>query len=342
MPLTRGEWCRTATLTLPICLSIFLNGCSRVRSADTVATVNGRAIARSELDRLCNSPSNTNNRTLLVQSPEGCRLSALNELIVEEILQQQAEKMHLAATDDDIDSQLTEMKSPYTVEEFNDQLNRQGLTLKELRRQIGRDQSQQRLFNKEITSRIVVPDAEIAAYYHAHASEFNPPEPSFHLAKIVVSAEPDPARALAKIRFLIDLLYSGEDFATVAAQYSEDPETAPRGGDMEPVPDSSLRSYPAIYMAVSQRRPGQYTDPIPIQEPGSTTVARYVILRVIDVEAAGQHELADPRVQQSIRWKIGQRRSQLMRIAYLEMLRSHATIRNYFAEDFFSTDSPHN
>ena len=47
---------------------------------------------------------------------------------------------------------------------------------------------------------------------------------------------------------------------------------------------------------------------------------------------AGQRELADPSVQQSIRDTLRQRKEQLLRVAYLTVARENAKITNYLAQ----------
>ena len=58
----------------------------------------------------------------------------------------------------------------------------------------------------------------------------------------------------------------------------------------------------------------------------------YAIYKLLSREAAGQRELNDPRVQQSIRQGLRERKAQLLQKAYLEMLHDEAKVRNYFAE----------
>jgi peptidyl-prolyl cis-trans isomerase SurA len=50
-------------------------------------------------------------------------------------------------------------------------------------------------------------------------------------------------------------------------------------------------------------------------------------------EAAGQRELQDPRVQQAIREQLRDRREQLLKAAYYEIVRDQAKVENYFAEN---------
>ena len=49
-------------------------------------------------------------------------------------------------------------------------------------------------------------------------------------------------------------------------------------------------------------------------------------------EPAGQHELADPRVQQAIHSQLHDRRDQLLKAAYYEVLRDSAKVENFYAK----------
>jgi peptidyl-prolyl cis-trans isomerase SurA len=61
-------------------------------------------------------------------------------------------------------------------------------------------------------------------------------------------------------------------------------------------------------------------------------IVAFAIYKLMSREAAGQRELNDPRVQQSIRQDLRERKAQLLQTAYLEMLHNQATVRNYLAE----------
>jgi len=57
----------------------------------------------------------------------------------------------------------------------------------------------------------------------------------------------------------------------------------------------------------------------------------YRILKVISKEPAGQRELNDPRVQQSIRETLMNRKDNLLKAAYYEVARNNAKVENYLA-----------
>jgi peptidyl-prolyl cis-trans isomerase SurA len=65
--------------------------------------------------------------------------------------------------------------------------------------------------------------------------------------------------------------------------------------------------------------------------PGHHTIG-YAIYKLIGREPAGQRELNDPRVQQTIRQMLREGHAQLLKNAYFEILHDEAKVHNYFAD----------
>jgi peptidyl-prolyl cis-trans isomerase SurA len=254
------------------------------------------------------------------------------------------------ASEEEVDARLAEMKAPYTQEEFDKRLQASSMSLDDLRRQIRRYLTSEKLMNKEVTSRINITDADISNFYNANKANFNFIEPKYNIADIVVTSQPTPMQqganlqnskasndveARRKIEMIHNRLESGEDFATVANNYSEDTSDANNGGNMGFIPESSLRSQAAVFAAISRLQPGQMTDVLPLVPPGARAPAGYAIYKLIEKEPAGQRELNDPRVQQEIRQQLRDSRSQLLRAAYYEIMRNQAHVENHLAEQIF-------
>ena len=118
----------------------------------------------------------------------------------------------------------------------------------------------------------------------------------------------------------------GEDFTMVAQSYSEDPATTPNGGDLGFLGVSTLdKTSPELRKLVLSLEPGQMS-------PIIHTPDGYRILKMISKEPAGQRDLSDPRVQQSIRGILLSRKDQLLKTAYYESARNEAKILNYMAK----------
>lgn len=328
-------------------------GCKREHGPDVVAMVNGKPILRSEMEILFKNNLGDSKQEPPKDQADNLRLNIVREQIDQEIVDQRAAKLNLTASDDEVETKLAEMKAPYTQEEFDQKLKSDHLTLDELKKEIRKNRTEEKLFNKEINSKINITDANITSYYNAHKADFNLIEPRYHLAEIAVTPQPAPAQqqqpinmqnskatndaeAKKKIDGLHSRLESGEDFGTLAANFSEDPNTASNGGDMGGIMESALRRQPEVFAMIDKLKPGQISPVIAIpMGPGANRVGIYYIFKLIDREAAGQRELNDPRVQQTIRAELRQERSTLLKNAYIEMLRDQAHVENYFAEEIF-------
>jgi peptidyl-prolyl cis-trans isomerase SurA len=325
--------------------------CKPKPGSDVVATVNGKKILRTELEKYYrNQTAGTPQQPAQPVSDEqaaSLRLSILKEMIDTEIIMQHAEKLALLATDEEVDDKLKEIKSPYSADEFRKRLQEKGITEDDFKRDLRRSLTAQKVLNKEITSKINVSDKDIESYYNSHKAEFNLIEPQYHLAHIIVSPAPNPqvrnlkndkangdAEARKKAQMLVNRLDSGEDFATVAMNYSEDPDSSSNGGDMGFVPESALKGTdPLTRDAVMKLKPGQYSPIIRAVDPRSNQVVGYRIVKLISKEPAGQRDLTDPRVQQAIREQLRDRREQLLKAAYYESIRDQAKVDNFFADE---------
>ena len=318
---------------------VFFAACKKSPPANVAAMVNNRAITYADLDKQYaiqfQSEPGANTSEDLVASQ---KLEVLRTLIDNEIMLQRAEKLGLMAVDADVETKFNELKALSTQEEFQKQLGARKMTVEELKAQLRRDLSIQKLFNKEITSHISISDKDVTDYYKVNRASFNLAEPQIHMAQMLVTRQPDPAvrnlkgdkaqndeQARKKIMMLEMRLKKDEDFAMLAQNYSEDAESAPNGGDMGFIPESSLEKVNVeLRKIVMELQPGQTSRVIQTQEG-------YRILKVISKEPAGQRDLNDPRVQQTIREGLLSRKDQLYKAAYYEAARNDAKVVNYVA-----------
>jgi Trp operon repressor len=337
---------------LAVSLGVSITGCKSGQNPEVVATVNGKPILRSDMEDRYQETLGNSHQHPSEEQADIVRLNIVHNLIDNEILMQRAAKLHLTASDEEVQSKLDEIKAPYTPAEFNKWLDQQHMTLDKLKEEIRRDKTEEKLFNKEINSRINVTDADITNYYNAHKADFDLIEPQYHIAQIVVTSIPTPpqqagnlqnskamndAEAKRKIEMLHNRIESGEDFGMLAANFSERPDNAQSGGDMGIISESQLKREPEVFAAISNLSQGQVTGVLPLYEnlPTGKKQIGYAIYKLLDKEAAGQHELSDPRVQQAIRKQLHDARSQLLQNAYIEMLQDQARVVNYYAEEIF-------
>ncbi|MGA9964191.1 MAG: SurA N-terminal domain-containing protein [Terriglobales bacterium] len=335
----------TVLLAVPF-LAVSLGCGTKMAGDDVAATVDGRKITRADLEKYYENQTAGSQQQPSGEQATSLHLSILHQLVDFEILMRRAEKLGLLATDDEVERKLNEIKSPYTKEEFDARMKEKKLTLDDFKRDLRRQLTVDKVLNKEVTSKINVTDQDIANYYNAHKSEFNLVEPQYHLAQIFVTTAPNPqvhnlkndkaqneADARKKIQMIVNRLDSGDDFGTLAMEYSEDTETSGNGGDLGFTPESALKNTdPVTRDAVTKLKPGQYTTVITVINPMTKQLVGFRIVKLIAKESAGQRELSDPRVQEAIRSQLRDRREQLLKAAYYEVLRDQAKVQNYYAE----------
>jgi len=312
---------------------------------DVAATVDGQKIYRADVEKYFQSQTAGSTQPLSDEQATSLRLSILRELIENEILMHRAAKLGLLATDEEVDRKLNEIKSPYSAGEFAQRLSERKLSLDDFRHDIRRTLTSEKVLHKEITSKINITQQDISAYYNQHKAEFNLIEPRFHLAHILVTASPgqqgqetgnkarNEAEARRKIETVLTRLQAGEDFSSLAMNYSEDSATAANGGDVGIAPESALKQTDAATReSVVKLKPGQYTPIIPLANPATKQVAGFQIVKLLALEPAGQREISDPRVEQEIRSQLQDHREQLLKAAYYEVMRDQAKIDNYYAQ----------
>lgn len=351
MPMTFSSSRVSLRLTSSVVLSAALltSGCKSTNHTGVAATVNGHAITRDEVEKAYTAQLSQNPGQAPSQDQgDELRLNLLHQLIVEETIEQRAQKLNLMATNEEVDAKLAQMKAPFTEEQFQARLKDSGHTLDDVKHDLRRSMTIDKLLNKEINSKVTVTDADVTKYYNSHKAEFNLIENQFHLAQIQVTGIPaqnagnlqgskasTPEEALAKIKALKMRLDSGEDFGALAQNFSERQDTAQNQGDMGFLPESQMKGDPAVYSAITKLKPGQVTDIIPTVDPATHKPVAFSVYKLISKEPAGQRQIDDPRVQQAIREQLRDGRSQLLKNAFFEMLHDQAKIENYLAEDIF-------
>jgi len=321
------------------------NGCKQKSqpAPDVWAVVNGQEIKREDVDKYYRTRVNPEGQEPSQEESLSLKLNVLDELINNEILLERAKKLNLEASDGEVEDKFTEMKSPYTEDEFQRQLKDRGVTVDDLKRDLRRQLSITKLLNREVVAKISITDQDVTDTYNSNKAQFNVVEPRYRISEIVVTPRKEQqirnlknddatnqVEAERKIKMLQDKLSSGADFAQLAMDYSEDMNSSAMGGDLGYVPESALnQADPALKRIVLGMKPGQVSPPMPTQGKDGT---RIVILKLISRESPGQRNISDPQVQQTIRDSLRNHKEQLLRAAYLTIARDDARVTNYLAQ----------
>jgi peptidyl-prolyl cis-trans isomerase SurA len=335
-----AAWLPLAAMVLTVAA-----GCNKEarHAPDVWAVVNGKEIKREEVDKYYRTRVNPEGQEPSLEESLSQKLNVLDELINNEILLEKAKKLNLEASDGEVEDKFTELKSPYTEDEFQRRLKDQGMTVEDLKLELRRQLSIQKLLNHEVVAKIAITDQDITDFYNANKPQFNVAEPQYHISQIVVTPRKEQqirnrknddatneAEAQRKVKMLMDRLNSGADFSQLAMDYSEDMNTAGTGGDLGFVPESALnQSDPALKRVVVGLKAGQVSQPIQIVPKDGP---RILILKLIARESPGLRGIAEPQVQQTIRDTLRNRKEQLLRLAYLAVARDGAQVKNFLAE----------
>jgi peptidyl-prolyl cis-trans isomerase SurA len=337
----------SAAAWLPLAAMVFAGaaGCNKEvqHAPDVWAVVNGKEIKRDEVDKYYRTRVNPEGQEPSLEESLSQKLNVLDELINNEILLEKAKKLNLEASDGEVEDKFTELKSPYTEDEFQRRLKDQSMSVADLKLELRRQLSIQKLLNREVVAKISITDQDVADFYNANKAQFNVAEPQYHIAQIVVTPRKEQqlrnrknddatneSEAQRKVKMLMDRLNSGADFAQLAMDYSEDMNTAGTGGDLGFVPESALnQSDPALKKVVVGLKAGQVSQPVQVVPKDGP---RILILKLITRESPGLRGIAEPQVQQNIRDTLRSRKEQLLRLAYLAIARDGARVTNFLAE----------
>ena len=311
-------------------------------SPDTWAVVDGRQITRDDVEKAYRRVQGAEQTTLSEEEAMAAKLSILNELIVQDLLIAKAQTLKVVVADADLDKAFNEAKQNIPDDSFQKELARRNLTAGDMREGLRRELLTQKVIEQEIGAKITVTDQDVTDFFNANKAQFNFPEEAYHLAQIVVTPARDqvanrtgddattPQAAETKVKMLMQRLQGGGSFRELAADFSEDPESAARGGDIGFVPASRIRQAPPVMR-----------DAVIGKEPGSITVVSnggaHTIVLVVAHEQAGQRDLSTPGVRENITETLRARKEQLMRAAYLTAIRSDADVDNHLARRLVET-----
>jgi len=171
------------------------------------------------------------------------REEVLRQMIDDRLILTEAEKDTLikvesAEVEEALNEHIESLRAQFgSDEQFEAELNREGLTLGELRRRFRTDTANQLLKQKLISRKlgnVSVTNGEVKEFYAAYADSLPPLPASVKLAHILIPITLDTNRILSlrdELTRIREQIEAGADFAEMARQYSDDP-TAAQGGEL--------------------------------------------------------------------------------------------------------------
>ncbi len=195
-----------ATATFALTLAACASGGGGGGGGADVASVNGQKITRAEFDAKVDSTPQSK--------------GVLNQMAQSILIDQYAKDNHVSVPDADVRKKEDEIKARYPAGQFESILKAQNLTEADVQRIL----RQQLVIEKAVAPQIHISDADVKAYLDKnHASLDTPPQS--RARHILV---PD----LKTAQMVEAKLKSGAKFEDVAKQYSTDPSTKDKGGEL--------------------------------------------------------------------------------------------------------------
>ena len=78
-----------------------------------------------------------------------------------------------------------------TEQQFKEELLREGTTWEQFRRRARLEVEKMIMLDKDVRSKVKVPDADVKAYYNSHQAEFTNQSERFKLAQILIAVAPN-------------------------------------------------------------------------------------------------------------------------------------------------------
>ncbi len=274
-------------------LSASLAACSSAgATGGDVASVNGQKITRSDFDKK------------LEAGPAG--KSVLTQLVQQALVDQYAADKKITVSDDEVAKKEDEIKLKYPPGQFEQILKQQGLTETDVHTIL----RQTVVIEKAVDPQIKVSDSDVKAYFDKNHATLDKPE-QVRARHILVADEKTANEVEAKLK-------SGGDFAALAKQYSTDPSTKDKGGELgffgkgQMVPSFQAAAFAAPVNSITP----------PVKSPFG-----YHVIQVEEKKPATKATLASANEQIVAQLKQQQQSTQIP--VFLQQLKSQAKVEIY-------------
>jgi parvulin-like peptidyl-prolyl isomerase len=277
------------------------------------AVVNNDVITLSEVKQAA-SFSNQNPDDTKVQK------ELLEMMIEERLLQQEATKLGIKVTDKEIDAAIEDIKKKFNLseEQMEEVLKKQNYTQESFREQWRRQILSNKLMGSRVQGQIAVTDDEVKQYYEANKGDLKLAQET-RIAQILIPVESPENEKQAETQALevAKLAKAGGDFSALAKQYSKDPSSAERGGDLGYFKKGDMA--PQLEIALEETPVGEVLGPV-------RAPTGYMIIKVLDKRSADTSSLDPDKVKEEVRQKLYQKKVEDSIKAWLQEVKKTAYI----------------
>lgn len=203
---------------------------------DVLAKVNGEAVTRKEFEDYVRNLEGQAGRPIPADQRDRIYRGVLDQLVGYKLLLQEAKARKVVVADADVDARIAEVKKQFPSEDlFMQTLIDRKMTLEQIKADARRDLSIARLIEAEISQRVALKPGQAEDFYKNNPDRFTEPE-RVRASHILIAAENADAAAKAQAKTkagqILKDLKAGKDFAALARQHSQDPDSAVNGGDL--------------------------------------------------------------------------------------------------------------
>ena len=254
--------------------------------AGAVALVGDEPIQKADLDRLL-AQAKKNYEAQKQEFPEvgtpeyeTLKSTLLKGLVQQSQWEQAGAKMGVAVSDKEIDTRLEALKQQYFKgddEKFQAQLDKDGLTVQQIRDQLRARMLSDKIY-KSVIDKVKVTDADIQAYYDNHKAQYMQPE-SREVRHILVKKKALADELYAKLK-------NGADFAQLARKYTQDEASKAEGGNFIAYKGKTVEPFDKFVFAA---KTGDLSKPI------KTEFGWHVIEVLSEVKPAATQSLAEAK-----------------------------------------------
>lgn len=242
-----------------------------------IAVVNDEVITLNELrQRLDSVVSQLRRQGTPLPPADVLEKQMLERMVMDKVQVQFARDNGIRVDDSQLDMALNRIaaNNKMTLAQFRQALEKDGIAFVKFREEIRQEITVSRLREREVDAKLLISEGEIDNYLAGDATGGSAEE--FQVAHILVrspeSASPEQLQKLkAKAEQILDRLKRGEDFAQVAAAYSDAPD-ALQGGNLGFRP---LERMPNIFAEIVQKMQPSQLSPI-IRSPNGFHIIKLV------------------------------------------------------------------
>jgi len=204
---------------------------------DVLARVNGEAVNKTEFDRAVSALEARNGGPVPAPQRDRVLRQVLDQIVDYKLLIQEGRARKIEATDAEVDARMKEIQAQFPTEDaFKQMLTARKTTLEQVRSDIRQDITVEKLIENAIADKVAVKPEQVTDFYTKNPDQFKQPERvrASHILIMVPKGSDAAAKTAARTKAadILKDVKAGKDFAALAKQHSQDPGSAPNGGDL--------------------------------------------------------------------------------------------------------------